>query len=185
MAKDYAKRVFTAHPKRKKKRLRWQWVFIILIIIIGAICYFSYKHKNVETTSFLGKFKAIFVHTHPPVAPKTVAETPTDPDIHFDFYNQLPSMKVSANVAETPKTAGGEAPAHFILVLGLYKDASAASQTRISLLLSGCEAQVVKIKSKEADIYRLQLGPFSNQAEAVKQQHQWEKQGIEGVVKKA
>jgi cell division protein FtsN len=198
MAKDYAKRVFTT-SRSKKKRLRIELVIIpiFLILCVGG---WLFAHKEIfsSETTFLAQVKSIFSHkTHKLASnkPNATVAPPQEEPLHFDFYNSLPTMKVTVppvavenSVNSAPakivKPHDPEANPHFIVQIGLFKELNEANQMRLSLLLSGCDADVVKINTKEGAQYRVQRGPFVTQAEAVKLQKEWEKKGVSATVKK-
>lgn len=195
MAKDYAKRVFTTRPTKRKRR-RIEYIIIPILLMVGVIGYWFYTHGSSFSAQkkFFAQVKELFTHTkqHKEVAKAKPIETaPQGPDIHFDFYNELPSMKVKPEVVDnsSPKVHDPESPGAtkgaYILELGSFKDTASASDLRLSLLLSGCEAEIVTIKSMEGTIYRVQRGPFISQAEAKKLQRKLEKKGIVAMLKKA
>jgi cell division septation protein DedD len=98
--------------------------------------------------------------------PKAVAQsvTPSSP------------MPVATN---TPPTKG-----NYLLQVGAFRNESAASQVRLSLLLAGFEANIIRTQAGNAVIYRLQQGPYSiTEAKAVQQKLM--KKGISSVVKKS
>lgn len=203
MAKDYAKRIFTTTRKPKKKRLRVE-LFVIPIVILACLGgYWAYRHKaefGMAPSGWMAQLKTLVAHKSSAKSLQTanmkpISETKPEPDVHFDFYNELPNMQVTlSEVAEEaapkpPKIHDPESPLPkqatvYLLQLGLFKDAVEASQLRLSLLLSGIEAEVVKINSSGDEMFRVQRGPFVDQAEAKKLQRELQKKGIVSVVRK-
>ena len=164
MAKDYAKRVFTTTRKPKKKRLRIELFIIpVLVLVIIASGYWGFRHKLELTTvedTWLPRAKSLLTNksvaskTQNVDKPKKIIQSNQQPDVHFDFYNELPKMQVTASESEDSATPKMVAKIHdpevsakqstnaYVLQLGLFNDAIGASQLRLSLLLSGFEAEV-------------------------------------------
>ena len=199
MAKDYAKRSFTAR-KPKKKRIRLEFLALFLLALVCAGGYWSYFHKheisNIEN-NWVTRVRMMFSHHAVAKTVQTAKAAPVaQPDVHFDFYNALPHMQVT--IAETaavtppapkihdPKAAPVTKPTLVYLIqLGVFNDATGASQLRLSLMLSGVEAEIIRLNSTHGQVYRVQRGPFISFAEAKKMQHELEMKGITCVLKKA
>lgn len=201
MAKDYAKRNYNLKPP--KKNLWRVHVALAIVVILACAGYWTYTNRiysvfaeSQNVSVFFTKIIAMF----PPKKSEPVREVQkkintvhSEPKVHFDFYTELPNMQVRAPmVDETKRTAMPSLatvsptqtlPKGYIIQLGVFKDATSASELRFSLLLSGCEADVVKVKTKEGERYQVQRGPFVNVTEAKRLQLQLQKKGIEGVVK--
>jgi hypothetical protein len=193
MAKDYAKRVFTTTRSRRKKTWRAGLIIIpsiilVLLLIIYVTCSRAGFFKMPESRLLKG-IASLFIRPYSPnqTSPSKVEEN-AQQEVHFDFYNALPNMRVSVQ-GDVPKTVtrqhDPEAPLQYILQLGVFDNESPATQLRISLLLAGCEAEIVKIKTKDGELYRVQSRAFSKQADAKKVQEQWQAKGVTSVLKKA
>lgn len=113
---------------------------------------------------------------------KKVAEMHLKNDLNMLSKEAVPTPKILDPEAPLPV---GEKRSAFILQIGLFKQLHDAKESRVTLLLSGCEAQIVTIKTPEGFIYRLQRGPFINEAEAKKLQRYLQRKGIETILKKA
>ncbi|MHB1948785.1 MAG: SPOR domain-containing protein [Gammaproteobacteria bacterium] len=205
MAKDYAKRVFTTTRKPKKKRLRIELFVIPVLFVMCIVGYVAFKHKAdwlVAETTWVSRLKTLMAHKPKVIIKTAQAEkmkpvSPVEPDLHFDFYNDLPNMRVTlpeesaitsspSVVAKAPDSGASATKknSRYILQIGLFKDSVSASQLRLSLLLSGIEAEIIQINTNEGEIYRVQQGPFINQADAKKLQRQLQDKGIVSVIKK-
>jgi cell division protein FtsN len=204
MAKDYAKRVFTTTRKPKKKRLRLELLVIPILFVMCIVGFIALKHKAdwvVAENTWASRIKTMLAHK-PKIAVKTAqsqkmkSDSPVEPDLHFDFYNDLPNMRVTlpeeseaTSSAPIPKTHSSEASvtkknSAYLLQMGVFKDSVSASQLRLSLLISGIEAEIIQINTNEGEVYRVQQGPFINQADAKKLQRQLQDKGIVSVIKK-
>lgn len=74
---------------------------------------------------------------------------------------------------------------HYIVQIAAFRNASAAGDMRISLLLSGFEVNLVKsLDNEHKQLYLLQQGPFSSLFEAKAMQQKLKQRGIDSVVKK-
>jgi len=197
MAKDYAKRVFTTTRTRKKKRMRVEWFIVPILVIIGALGYWVWRSYTSEHLSLKKSWSA-------KKAPLMAAKSnPEQPNVHFDFYNELPNVQMNQLVESAPadEISATKPPAlvdmhtaknlaapivagAFIIDLGVYKTSSEASEQRISLLLSGCEAEVIKLTDATGDSFRIQRGPYVSEAEAKKLLGQLLRKGITGEIKK-
>ncbi len=73
----------------------------------------------------------------------------------------------------------------YVVQLGLFKNETAAGQTRVSLLLAGCEADTVAItdEATQTTLYRLQKGPYTTLSQAKTIMRQLQKKGIVGIIK--
>lgn len=212
MSKDYAKRVFTTTRTRKKKPRRIGLFILPIVLILSIIGGWAYYNKSYFTgtdRSFLSSVKGLMIHKHyavnkPASLPKIKEQTDQEPKVHFDFYNELPNIQVTVpetadnatppkpviNKSQvTPATAeASQEPAQpttkYILKVGQYTDSATASQERLSLLLSGFEAEVVKINSEQGEVYQVQHGSFTSMSSAKKMQKKLEAKGIACEIKK-
>lgn len=183
MAKDYAR---YANRPRQKKRSRELDVFIVLLIVLFLLigCYWFYTKKIAPSSSkFFVITKNFFHHQtkNAALVKKPVpAEKPNEPEVHFDFYNQLPTMQVNVSAVNT---AIATAPAAtnqsgYFLQLAMYDGLNQANEARISLLLAGADADVVRVGNR----YRIQQGPFKTLQDAKLVQKKLHKKGIESTV---
>ena len=193
MAKDYAKRGFLTSRPRQKSRVRVEFFVVSIIVVLCLLTATIFLHKtNTKNLSFLARVKIWFSHpAHQSVESNKLNQPPPHipPSVHFDFYNQLPNMQVKVSKTDTqPAPISKETPLvakptlsapQYVLLIGEYKDMSSASQARLSVLLAGSEAVIEKRKNNDAEVYRLQRGPFDTAAEAKKIQKQLAKKGIE------
>lgn len=100
-----------------------------------------------------------------------------------------------AVIAQTTETSAVTKPANepikpenkklYIVQLGLFKNETAAGQTRVSLLLAGCEADTVTVtdEATKTTLYRLQKGPYPTLSQANGVVKQLQKKGVSAVVK--
>ncbi len=158
-----------------------------------------YLHHEKTKTSILAK-------THVVQQPKEA------PEVRFNFYTELPNMQVKLPEVEQMSgdkqisavrqevLAKTKAPplveelkkekdnatgaGQYILQLGLFKNETAAGQARISLLLTGCEAQVVQTTEGTQTLYRIQTGPYATLTQVKVAQKQLQRKGTLGLVKK-
>lgn len=187
MAKDYAKRVYsTRHiPPRKKRGIEWMLLSGVGLILIIVLTLFIRNSFQSENLSFKEKIKSYFLPKKiQPVAikvkpTKSEAHTAEGPSVHFDFYNTLPNKKPN-EIAEMKEMAVAPVAPQYVIALGEFQNETEASQMRLSLLLSGFETKIIKVKST----YQIQKGPFASEAEAKKIQKRLLNKGISGEVKK-
>ncbi len=133
-----------------------------------------------------------------------------DAEIQFNFYSDLATMQVSApqipgsqvlaedkttfavekKLVEVEKPVVSSAdqtkvvPEKYLLQIAAFKNPTAAGEMRISLLLAGFEAEIVKAMQNDQQLYQLQQGPFSSIAEAKAMQRELKKKDIESVIVK-
>lgn len=176
MAKDYAKQYRSNHREQKHQNKR-KWLIICLIlaccflidlIIQRKSIYAFYQHSRLA--SFLSK----------QTEPKTLVkkEVPAEA-IHFDFYKELSSNKLTiADIVEKTQPVNKE----YIIQLGLFNNNTEANSLKLSVLLAGYEANILKIKIAKQDYFRVQLGPYSKAEVAKNIQQKLEKTGIIGEI---
>ncbi len=143
------------------------------------------------------------------VAKQQTPSAQEENSVRFDFYTELPKMQVnSGTVAELKSTSpiqhkyeGLPRPfelaeidksiqtvlttkksqsVQYTLQLGVFKDQISASQMRLSLLLAGIEADVVKMQN---NIYWVRKGSFASENQAKSVQRQLSKKGFDSEIK--
>jgi cell division protein FtsN len=207
MSKDYAKYKKKKAANDKTRRTDLFVVFFLALVIAATIAW-ACIHKmqtviaqNAKTSVVLTKIQNFFHHktnnkemvvnTKPPA----VAVKQQD-EVRFDFYNDLPTMQMTASVDDATKTTSVAVnglnnrekslpPAItqnektlYTLRLAAFKDEAGASQLRISMLLSGVDVEIVRV----GDNYRVQQGSYSTLSQAKAMQKQLQKKGIESVI---
>ena len=212
MAKDYAKYVSTAKRAVPRKRgLLDLLLVVILVLLIAALVYGAYIRRHPNVTRGVDQITDLFRHkktVSPAVIPLPKKE-PTEmaTDVHFDFYNELPNQQIEparanknseqvaaddhilstlSNKMPIPTVAPIQtAKENYFLQLGVFKNEKGATQLRLSLLLSGIDADVVKTVAGEQSVYRLLQGPYANAESAQTAQQKLQKKGVVSIVRKA
>lgn len=138
----------------------------------------------------------------------SVQEKSEQDDIQFNFYTELANRQVM--VDEVPEATPAiipvtQAPASlekeptpiqkkpsttaavdtYVLQLAAFKNQTAAGEMRVTLLLDGLSATIVKTEVNDAVIYLVQQGPYSSLTEVKSMQKKLKQKGIESVIKKA
>lgn len=72
----------------------------------------------------------------------------------------------------------------YVVQVGAYKSYATASEIRVSILLAGFDAVVVKTMMNGQVVYRIQQGPYSSQARAKMAQKKLQAKGFEGIIQK-
>lgn len=121
---------------------------------------------------------------------KSVQTEPTEKP-HFDFYTLLPGIEVpaedttkktvqvnspkqSAQPAKTPTTTNKS----IFLQVGAFKDRDQADQLRAQLTLEGQPVNLKKVTVNQQTLYRVYLGPYTNQSTAEATQSKLAKQNV-------
>jgi cell division septation protein DedD len=189
MAKDYAKYGYKKRAANEVPR-RWEWVIVILLVlVIGSAIAWAGIHKmrtalaqDAHVTSILANLQGFFHHKKKDnelAQPAKVMETSQEEDeVHFDFYNELPNMQMATSSNDADKS--NSTKTSYILRLAVFKDLNSAKQMRISLLLAGIDADIVKVGQS----YRVQQGSYPNASQAKSMQQQLQKKGIDAVIEK-
>ena len=211
MAKDYAnKKMF--NQRRSSKRGRDQTkrtgllAFFAGSCLLGAAIIYGMHLSHGKVTIWSESIFNAFKH-HDKMqakAPNAQAAPAQNEDVHFDFYTELPNMRVALpasastetvkTISRPPQTVGQvdesiksvidsrKTPTQIIVQLGEFKDPLNASQLRLSLLLAGIETEVVKTATHT---YRVQKGPYSSERQAKAAQQQLNKKGFDSMIKNA
>lgn len=90
---------------------------------------------------------------------------------------------VSANELERELSAQIQQDA-YIVQIGIFKNAAAAERYRQSMAQLEYKLAVVKTMLAEKEVYRVQLGPFSDKTQAKLAQQRLLKKGLSGIVRK-
>jgi cell division protein FtsN len=205
MPKDYAKHVSKSKRPRVVHGWRKRLLLVVLLILLCLVGIFSYsiyqKTKTNETldaiNGWIKQVKTFFVtKKEKDIVEQITDEAASNPepndDIQFSFYTNLSAMQVAAKdlppPAEVVKTPTPATPKQtpmaerYLLQIGAYRNPTAAGEMRISLLLDGFEAEIVKALNNGQQIYQLQQGPFRSIAEAKSMQREMKRKGIESVI---
>jgi len=195
-----------------RKRLLFAGFLLLLVSSVAYGIYVYEQHKANDSSQsialWIKKVKALFVK-----APNNQKQTidssgdvlvKQDTEIQFSFYTDLATMQVSApqpppaqtvvekkptevaslNQVVPTTTPPKEVPEKYLLQIAAFKNPTAAGEMRISLLLEGFEAEIVKAMHNDQQLYQLQQGPFSTIAEAKSMQRELKKKDIQSVIVK-
>jgi len=209
MSRDYKNSY--RRPTPKKRRWQFIVPAVLLLAFASGI-YAIYLHKQTHSNSHQSWFawmtdiKAKWQNRHPIRSrPLTMAEKEQQKnEVHFDFYTELPKMQVGvpevsdpktdhASVATSPSqamassqtTAKSTKPAvaaHFVVQIATFKDMARAGELRISLLLAGIEADIVKTQVGDQTVYSVQQGPYASAGLAKAFQRRLQEKGFTSVV---
>lgn len=171
MAKDYAKYSIKKHKPNKENRQRILFFIILALTIITTTysCIYIKKHHPRWVATIQNFY-------HPKPAIKSVNKLAEEQeDIHFDFYNDLPNMQLASPHG---KVIIQEKPENYTIKIAEFQNQNEASQMRLSLLLDGIKAEIVKRGEK----YRIQQGNFTDLAQAKSSQKVLEKLGVKSVI---
>lgn len=192
MAKDYAKRI-VRQEEVKKPWGRWVIVLIAVVIVFSLSFYITKeKLQGKEISTIFQQMTVIFKHKKmfPPAA--AIKES-SEPDIHFDFYTELPHAQVMASpsIAQAPLNKPSVMPVQnnlpppaYVLQVASFPDKISASEYRISLILAGFDADIVKINNANQVLFWVQQGPFATADKAKIAQQKLAKKGIKSNIQK-
>jgi len=125
-------------------------------------------------------------HMHVEV-PATNLNNVASPQKRGSIDNKVSDDTSTGKQVQVP-VSGGTTPAAdkptYYLQFGSFKEESAASQLRLSLLLAGIESEVEKVESSQGEAYRVWQGNYATMTEANAYQQKWRKKGVESVIKK-
>ncbi len=197
-------------PEKKNGRMGvFVFLFILMVVSSGgAWVYFHKLHPSdsasIQPAKLFAQLKDFLHRKH--MVKATVDQEKSDQskpavakEVHFDFYDDLPNMQMNVAATDDAKVEPVKPPplkkekpkavaatsskteeAGYVVRLGTFDDESAADQMRVSLLLSGVDAEIVKIDSG----YALEKGSFDTVAEAKAIQKELLKKGIDGSIQK-
>ena len=198
MQKDYAKYTF----KRRSPWLEQGWRYRLLLVVfiltlVGCIGYAYYLYDKYADSFSFSRIQSFFIQKQAPVkAAAPPLEDKPENDIQFNFYTELPSDKPVGHSFDKPLEITQNKPSalsksdsakkgQYVLQVAAFQSPAAAGELRISLLLAGFEADIVKsLTEDQQTLYLIQLGPYSNPSKAKSVQEEMKGKGIESVVKK-
>jgi len=100
----------------------------------------------------------------------------------FDAEKLQLALKNEFNQIDTQSSARNNN--HYILQMGIFKNAAGAERLRASLVKSGFSVKVVKTALAGKAVYSVQVGPFITKNQAVLAQRQLQKKSVNGIVRK-
>jgi cell division protein FtsN len=112
------------------------------------------------------------VDKKPFVSPKLVEKLPRPAEL-AEIDNSIQSIIATKKSQIKPSV-------QYTLQLGVFKDQLSASQLRLSLLLAGIDADVVKMQN---NTYRVQKGSYTTENQAKSMQRQINKKGFDSEIK--
>jgi cell division protein FtsN len=211
MARDYKNSYRKPTPKKARWPFIVP-VILFLAVAGGIYAMYLHKQANSTShqtwTAWMADIKSRWQNRHPVKSrPLTLAEKEQQKnEVHFDFYTELPKMQVgvpevsepksehksaavtppSQGAAVSPSAAQSTKPAKpaspYVVQVATFKDMARAGELRISLLLAGIEANIVKIQEGDQTVYSVQLGPYASAALAKASQRRLQEKGFASVV---
>jgi hypothetical protein len=190
MDKDYAKYFYS--NKQNHSRFVDVFLVLLLVLIVSGLIYAAYVHDHTgakqRVSEWALRIKLLFGYHQQAIEKKMQpVSAAKEPDIRFDFYTKLPVMQV----APAPKTVIQAMPAAqtaerslYFLQLGVFKSQTAASQIRLSLLLSGIDADIVKVMLDNKMTYHIYHGRYADKKQAEMAQLKLKQKGIESIIRK-
>lgn len=167
MPKDYAKNIFMHGRKPPKKQRRFTILLAVLLVVSAAAAFFYLKNNR----------RAV----------GTVQQVVGENSVHFDFYTDRLASESKALPVRIEEPVKSMVPStgtnSFIVQIGVFNSPLEVGQVRVSLLLSGIEADIVKVRQGKDTIYRLQRGPYTSIKQAKQIQQKMKNKGIESEVK--
>lgn len=211
MQKDYARRLqrkqktaWKSHLKHKSPRARtkkpiWTIVLVICALLLFFVGVLFYISQHIPTTSsfFTNHFTFTFFKKQPKLTSKhlVVAIKPHEQPTQFDFYNMLPKIKVTTG-QEVTESAANKIPTEtqeiyeekaktepvYILQIASVQSASEARKIQNLLIEKEFTSRIVPIARGDKTWYRIQIGPFKNEAEAESTKTLLQKQKIHSIL---
>lgn len=201
MAKDYAKYASIKRAPENKKggHLFLAGILFLVIAVMSVFGFYAYRlHMEgspISAATVLAKLKNVVSHKHKneiTVATASTQVVKAEQEVHFDFYDELPNMQVKVApeddaakhsvvpVKSAPTSTTQEAKSGYIVRIRMLTSENEASEMRISLLLNGTDATIIKGDKG----YSLQQGPYTTLSQAKKAQKQLQTKGIDCSVEK-
>jgi cell division protein FtsN len=185
----------------------WIWLFTGMFVGISSavIVYSAIKDEwSLAKLKQLGQEKTakrnqVIDPTKLRSRPLPKAHKEKQPTPHFEFYTLLPGMEVPLpeqttivnNAKEQPKqlkqpnTATPKQKmkdplksAQYILQAGVFREMTKADTLKARLVLQGLNTKIQKVKAKDGFWFRVTLGPFPTETQALKQKKQLLSQNI-------
>lgn len=182
MRKDYAKHGIAKRNKPAKETVSFSVILAIFISVLVIALMVMYVHANwkEKSTAWIAHAAALIKKKKPVNAAPPVPLEVKKEEVQFDFYTALPKGDPTFSFPEKKDQPSGTAPVEkYYVQLGIFKNALDASQLRLSLLLSGVEADVVKVNNQS---YSVQLGPYMRETQAKSMQQRLSKKGFDSSV---
>ncbi len=196
----------TKQKRNRKSGSTGFWFFALVVMLVGGVIFFSMRDPGMHAafSKMMGKADQ---KKEIKTAKKTTPSNDTSP-VHFDFYAELskgqgqgatenksskavqpkhqkPKKTAKVETASIKPTVSNKAAVEessYRVTLATFNNESNAVQMRVSLLLSGVEVDVVKVKVGDQYIYRVQQGPYSSLQLAKRKQQLLLKRGVNRAV---
>ena len=148
----------------------WVWLFagILIGMFLSFLLYLREIVPHPATVVVSRDVAAVPESTH--VKPESIKlsepSTEPPPQTNFEFYEVLP--KIEVDVPEDTFEEEAETnyhqppPAHYILQVGAYRDASMAEGLKAHLASLGIQATIQIAEVNQQRVHRVQIGPSSD-----------------------
>ncbi|MDX1900982.1 MAG: SPOR domain-containing protein [Gammaproteobacteria bacterium] len=193
MAKDYGQH-FRGEVRRKKPGTPNSqgvfWAFIVALVVTLGVMWLYKTHRLQKPFAWLSRANQ---KTAQPIQTAAGQQTPTQTKddtagIHFDFYDTLPSAKVTqpmqVEMAKSLPAVLAPLPTKpaqkgYFLVVGTFNNKAEAASKRLSLLLTGIDTLIVQTKVNNQNVWQIQKGPYSGEKSARSAMAQLKRKGVE------
>jgi cell division septation protein DedD len=126
-----------------------------------------------------------------PVKPATIASSADTGIIQHESSQPVKTVKkaalnhaiINADQLEADLTSEMQQD-KYVIQLGIFRNAAAAEQYRMTLSEAGFEASIVKTTAGGQDVFRVQVGPFESKEQVRIAQRQLLKKNLNGIVRK-
>ena len=187
-----ARRSKTTKGIDNAKKSPWLWILsgVLAGVLISSTIFIKFNSQSQS----LATIKQNLKNTVKKTIPKSTASKEKEPI--FDFYTVLPNMDATATnntepkKLQTVKNYPAEITAEvktatirnikYLLQVATFTQIDAADELKAELTLEGFDATIEPIKKNNTTWYRIVMGPFNSEQQAIKQQQLLAKQNING-----
>lgn len=222
MPKDYAKRgQFKVRKRRHSRTIPWLSILFLVVFLAMVVMgvYFLREHYDSLHPPVPSLQGGAVVRKAKPVSEVSVnpngdvdSESQTQEPVKFDFYNQLPEMKINSNSSSNsvPATTNSQASASsftpnpapqdqasanevsmaqsyskYFLQLASLTTQTSAEAFEASLKSKGVKSDTVIANRGSLVFYRVQIGPFGDIQGAKAMQDQLQQKHISSILIKS
>jgi cell division protein FtsN len=174
------------------QKSHWLWVLagVLVGVLISSAIFFKLQSTNQNIASIKKSFNNSIKKA------RATTTKPKEKEPVFDFYTVLPNMDTTTTnntesnklqyMKKTSTATVSEVKSEpiknikYLVQIATFTKMDAADELKAELTLAGFDANIEPLQKNNTTWYRIIMGPFNSEQQAIKQQQLLAKQNING-----